>query len=131
MRTLGVLFITSFVLGACSNFDSNGTVLAPHLEVSFDCAPEGNGGAGAHRLAKLGPARNLQGLILTPDQGPRQLLKAVKGSSDSLYASALYAWRGNSQAGVLTDIEEVQSYQCRRLGVGQPAAFPLNSGTRL
>ena len=131
MRKLGVLFMAALVLGACSNFDSNGTVLAPHLEVSFDCAPEGNGEAGAHRLAKLGPARNLQGLILTPDRGSRQLLEPVKGSSDSLYASPLYAWRGNSQAGVLTDVEEVQSYQCRRLGIGQPSAFPLNSGTHL
>jgi hypothetical protein len=44
--------------------------------------------------------------------GQTHALTAVAGSSGQTYADATYAWRDVGAGGVLTDIENVQTYKC-------------------
>jgi membrane-bound inhibitor of C-type lysozyme len=44
--------------------------------------------------------------------GQKRALTVVAGSSGQTYADTTYAWRDVGATGVLTDIENVQTYEC-------------------
>ena len=85
----------------------------------YDCqrAPQADGiGTPEHRAVtvRIDPASRNAVLILPGER--HQVLAPVQGATAGLYANQVYAWRANAKLAVLTDIEKVTTYSCRRVG---------------
>ncbi len=126
MRQIACLFIGAMMLGGCSNLAQIVAAAGAGSAASYDCTPDGESAAGPNRTETIGPDRGGAGLVLTPDRGARQVLKPVAGGAGVLFASPSYAWRSDGDAGVLTDVEEVQSYRCYRAHAPQFASPTMN-----
>ncbi len=126
MRKIACLFTATMLLGGCSGLAQIAAAVGAGGPASYDCMPDGGSTAGPSRTAMIGPDRDGAGLVLTPDRGARQVLKPVAGGGGVLFASSAYAWRSEGNAGVLTDVEEVQSYRCSRTAPPRPASPVMN-----
>jgi len=68
----------------------------------------------AQRITLRADERSTGFLLLVGGKSEWHPLAVVAGSDGRVYADAAYAWRPDGGAGVLTDIQAVQTYHCVR-----------------
>ena len=123
MRGPLILAVPVVALAGCAGLPrpaaSPGSVQAG----SFDCAPTDAAG-GRRRLVSIAPDRSAGSIDLKLPSGQQFALSPLGTGSDRLYSGPRYAWRAGGDTGVLTDIENIQTYRCRQVGNAQAAASP-------
>ena len=103
---------------------------------SYDCAPAD--GSGTRRLTiAIAPDRNGTDLDLRFDARRQFVLSPLAGASGQLhsgpqlYSGPQYAWRVGADTSVLTDVENIQTFNCRPLDDGKAGALPGGADARL
>jgi hypothetical protein len=110
-RTTVLILLVSAV-GGCA---LPGVASAPRLAANgqYVCRSGSNAATPAPDLRLTVRSSNQPGrLMVRVREGGWQSLTQVTGESGPLYADAAYAWRFNGAAGVLSDIRNIQSYNC-------------------
>ena len=123
MRHSLVLAILLVTLGGCAGLTKLTASPKGVQTGSYDCAPAGRPGM-RHLTAAVAPDRNGRDLDLTLEPRRQLILSPLGGASGQLYSSPLYAWRAGSDMSVLTDVENIQTYDCRQLGDGKAVTLP-------
>ena len=98
----------------------------------YACRADGQSdGAGSTplRLISIRQEPGSHRLLLTPHTRPAQYLAPVDGRNGQLYANAHFAWRVTSNAIVLTDIDNVQTYACRPVSGAAARAMSRSDAT--
>ncbi len=90
---------------------------------SYDCTPADGSGT-RHLTIAVAPDRNGTDLDLNFDARRRFVLSPLAGASSQLYSGPQYAWRVGADMSVLTDVENIQTYNCRPLDDGKAVALP-------
>jgi len=124
MNKITILFAAASMLCGCSQRASFGPVPGVDREASFECTRTDGASARQSVVRTIGPDHDGKGLVLTSDRGPRQLLTPVAGGPNHLFASPLYAWKSTGSTGVLTDVENILSYDCREVPSPGAVRFP-------
>lgn len=123
MRRLVVLCIPVIALAGCASLADLAVLPRSVQAGSYDCAPADDSGM-RHRIVAVAHDRNGRDVNLRLESGQQFALSPVAGASHRLYSGPLYAWRASSGRSVLTDVETVQTYDCRRIGSVQAATLP-------
>lgn len=89
---------------------------------SYDCAPADQSST-RHLTVGVVPDRNGKDLDLEVGSRQELVLSPLAHASHQLYSSPSYAWRVGSDVSKLTDIENIQTYDCRQVSGGQAAAL--------
>jgi hypothetical protein len=98
------------VVGGCAQVTPRPAQLA---NASYICRPNGDAAASRPDLRLTVQSTTPGGrLALRFDWGDWQSLSPVPDSSEQIYANALYAWRFDGAVGVLSDINNIQTYNC-------------------
>jgi hypothetical protein len=79
-------------------------------------------------VVSIRQAAGSRGLLLALDTEPAQLLASVADTNRKLYANAHLAWSANSNATVLTDVDNIQTYACRPVTYGDAMALLRSQG---
>ena len=87
---------------------------------SYDCAPADRSGT-RHLTIAVAPDRNGKDLDLRFDARRQFVLSPLAGAPGQLYSGPQYAWRAGADMGVLTDVENIQTFNCRPLDDGYVA----------
>lgn len=124
MNKIAILLAATAVLCGCNQRASFGPVPGVDREASFDCTRKDGASAIQSIVETIRPDRDGKGLVLMSDSGPRQLLTPVASGSGRLFASPLYAWKSTGSTGVLTDVENILSYNCREIPPPGTVPFP-------
>lgn len=124
MNKITILLAAMAVLCGCSQRALFSSAPGIDREASFDCTRTDGASASQNIVETIGPDRDGKGLVLMSDSGPRQLLTPVASNSGRLFASPLYAWKSTGSTGVLTDVENIQSYNCREITPPGTVPFP-------
>lgn len=96
---------------------------------SYDCMPADGSGT-RHLTTAIAPDRNGRDLDLNFDARRQFVLSPLAGASGQLYSGPQiysgpqYAWRVGADMGVLTDVENIQTFNCRPLDDGKAVAPP-------
>jgi uncharacterized protein YceK len=90
---------------------------------SYDCTPADRSGTRRLTIA-VAPDRNGRDLDLNFDARRQFILSPLAGAFGQLYSGPQYAWRTGSDMSVLTDVENIQTYNCRPLDDGKAVALP-------
>jgi len=94
---------------------------APPETGSYVCRP--NDGPGSEQHLTVRPDDQRTGLLMKiGNQSNWRALAVVAGSSGLVYADTNYAWRANGASGVLTDIRNIQTYNCTADGAAAGSA---------
>lgn len=122
MRNFLVLAILLVALDGCAGLAKPTPVPRSVQTGSYDCTPADRSGV---RHLTIAVASDLNGRDLDLKLEPRRqfILSPLGGASGRLYSSPLYAWRAGSDMSVLTDVENIQTYNCRPLGDGKAVAL--------
>ena len=128
MRGLLTFAVPVAVLVGCAPLSKLATPPASVQAGSWDCAPTGTSSR-RHRQVSISPNPNVRGLDLKLDSGQQFSLSPLAGGTDHLFSGPLYAWRAGGDTSVLTDIQNIQLYNCRQVGYGQVAALPASGRT--
>ena len=67
-------------------------------------------------MVAVAPDRNGKDLDLKFGSLPQFVLSPLADASGRLYSGPMYAWRAGSGMSVLTDVGNIQPYNCRPLG---------------
>ncbi len=102
---------------------SAGAVAGRDTAYACTAAEDGGNARGMRHQVTLSRDAATRRLVLDLWKGQPQWLDPVPGTSERLYANPLFAWRPGRDSGVLTDVEDIQTYSCQRLG--DTAAAPL------
>ena len=112
-------------LGGCTEPATQSVVTADNG--FYDCSAGPAGGDNnreADRFVQLhrDPASGQLGLNF--GSGRAQLLDPVAATGGNLFSNSSYAWRLGTDNAVLTDVENVRTYACRRVSdaAAQPAS---------
>lgn len=127
MRNLLNLAILLVTLDGCTGLAKLTMSPRSTQAISYDCTPADNAGV-RHLTVAVAPDRNGRELDLKLDAGQPFVLSPLAGATARLYTSPLYAWRAGSNVSVLTDVENIQTYNCRQIGGGK--AIALSGGGR-
>ena len=90
---------------------------------SYDCMPADGSGT-RHLAVAIAPGRNGRDLDLDFDARRQFVLSPLAGASGQLYSGPQYAWRVGADMSVLTDVENIQTFNCRLLDNGKAVALP-------
>ncbi len=102
---------------------------------SYDCAPAGHPGTRRLTVA-IAPDRNGRDLDLRFDARRQFVLSPLAGASGQpasgpqLYSGPQYAWRVGGDMSVLTDVGNIQTFDCRPLDDGKAVALPGGADAR-
>ncbi len=114
--------IPMVALTGCAN-PANVDVLPKSVQAgSYDYVPADNSST-RHRIVAVTHDRNRHDLDLRHESGQQLALSPVGSAWHRIYSGPLYAWRTASDMSVLTDVENIQTYNCRYVGGGQAAAL--------
>ena len=107
------------LLAGCARPDAPEALQGPQQDGLYEClrAPQADETGPPERrtvTVRCDPATQKAVLILSGER--HQVLTPMPGKTGGLYANQAYAWRANSKQGVLTDIDKVATYSCRRVG---------------
>lgn len=122
MHRLSLLSIPVVALTGCASL-ANLDVLPKSVQAgSYDCVPADNSGT-RHRIVAVTHDRNRQDLDLRLESGQQLALSPLGSAWRRIYSGPLYAWRTAGDISVLTDVENIQTFNCRYVGSGQAAAL--------
>jgi hypothetical protein len=80
---------------------------------SYVCRVDDNVGTpGPDLRLTVNPDPQRAELLIRLGRADWQALDAARGSSGQVFANAAYAWRGDATGGVLTDIQNIETYRC-------------------
>jgi len=123
MNKITILLAATAMLCGCSQRAPSGPVPGIDREASFDCTRTDGASASQSIVETIGPDRD-GSLVLTSDKGLRQRLTPIASGPNRLFASPLYAWKSTGSTGVLTDVENILSYNCHEIAPAGGLRFP-------
>ncbi len=122
MRAKATALLAVMALGGCGD-EAAGGGPATRDNGFYDCLAPADPST-ASKFVAIHRDLTSGRLALNFGTGQVQMLEPVAGTNDSLFANAAYAWKLGLDSAVLTSIESIQTYACRRVsnGAGLPTA---------
>ncbi len=123
MRNLLTFAVLLVALDGCAGFAKLTAQPKGVQAGSYDCTPADRAGT-RHLTIAVAPDRNGRDLDLNFDARRQFVLSPLPAVSGPLYSGPQYAWRVGADTSVLTDVENIQTFNCRPLDDGKAVALP-------